>query len=422
MKSTFSPNQRGKRQQQNSSRKCLRCGKYPSHNRHECPAKEEFCRKCNKKGHYAAMCRTKSDVRYLEDEDGNILGTVTEEPAVCGAVDWHADIQVTTKTHSHSVNFRIDTGADVTVVPSRFFKKNSPLIQKTDKKLFGPGQNKINVIGSVHATLAVGETSSEQELYVVDNLKKPLLGRPAIEELKLIKRINSVDKENKYKQEFPELFVGLGRMKNVYTIRLQENAQPFAISTPRRLPLPMKGKVQEELKKLEELDIIRPVETPTDWCAPIVAVPKANGKVRICIDFTKLNESVRRENFTLPTTDQLLAQLDGATVFTKLDCNSGFHQIPLHPDSQELTTFITPFGRYCYKRLPFGISSGPDVFHREMTCILEGIPGVICDIDDVLVFGRNQQEHDDRLKLVLQKMKETGVSHSMRNASSHRTQ
>ena len=114
-------------------------------------------------------------------------------------MDWHADVQVTTKTHSHSVSFRIDTGADVTVVPSRFFKKNSPLIQKTDKKLFGPGQNKVNVIGSVHATLAVCETSSEQELYVVSNLKDPLLERPAIEALKLIERINSVDKENKYK-------------------------------------------------------------------------------------------------------------------------------------------------------------------------------------------------------------------------------
>ena len=129
------------------------------------------------------------------------------------------------------------------------------------------------------------------------------------------------------------------------TITLQDHVQPFAISAPRRLPLPMKEKVQEELKRLEELDIIRPVETHSDWCAPIVAVPKANGKVRSCIDFTKLNESVRRENVPLPTTDQLLAQLYGATVFTKLDCNSGFHQIPLHPDSQELTTFIKPFGR-----------------------------------------------------------------------------
>ena len=106
----------------------------------------------------------------------------------------------------------------------------------------------------------------------------------------------------------------------------------------------MKGKVQEELKKLEEQDIIRPVETPTDWCAPIVAVPKPNGKVRLYIDFTKLHESERRETFPLPTTDQLLAQLDGATVFTKLDCNGGFYQIPLHPESQELTTFIIPFG------------------------------------------------------------------------------
>ena len=124
--------------------------------------------------------------------------------------------------------------------------------------------------GSAHATVAVGETSSEQELYVVCGLKEPLLKRPAIEALKLIERVNSVDKDNKYKQEFPKLFTGLGKMKNVYTIRPQENAQPFAISTPRRLPLPMKEKVQEELKKLEELDIIRPVETPTDWCTPIV--------------------------------------------------------------------------------------------------------------------------------------------------------
>ena len=94
------------------------------------------------------MCRTKTDVRYLED----IFGTVTEESGVCGAVNWHADVHVTTKIHSHSVNFRIDAGADVTVVPDRFFKMNSPLIQKTDKKLFGPGQNKINVTGSIHAT------------------------------------------------------------------------------------------------------------------------------------------------------------------------------------------------------------------------------------------------------------------------------
>ena len=213
------------------------------------------------------MCRTKTVVRYLEDEDDNVLGTVTDEPMMRGAVNWHADDQVTTTTHSRSVNFRIDTGADVPVVPDRFFNKNSPLIQKTDKKLFGPGQSKINVLGRVRATMTVGKVSSDQDLYVVVDLKRPLLGRPAIEALKLIERVNAVDNDQ-YRKEFPELFTGLGRMKNVYTIRLQENAQPFAITAPRRLPLPMKEKNQEELKKLEEQDIIRPVCTDsgsTKW-------------------------------------------------------------------------------------------------------------------------------------------------------------
>ncbi|GAB1602716.1 uncharacterized protein K02A2.6-like, partial [Argonauta hians] len=182
------------------------------------------------------------------------------------------------------------------------------------------------------------------------------------------------------------------------------------IAAPRRLPLPMKKKVEEEIKRLVKEKIIRPVKTPTDWCAPIVAVPKKDGKVRLCVDFSKLNESVKRENFPLPSTDQLLAELDGATVFTKLDCNSGFHQIVLHEDSQELTTFITPYGRFCYLRLPFGISSGPEIFHREMSHIVSGIPGVICDIDDVLISGRTQKEHDQRVRLVLQKMEAAGVT------------
>lgn len=203
-------------------------------------------------------------------------------------------------------------------------------------------------------------------------------------------------------KEFPELFKGLGKMKNAYKITLDKNAQPFSI--------PIRKKVEDELKEMEKQDIIRPVTEPTDWCAPIVAVPKANGRIRLCVDFTRLNESVQRENFPLPATDQLLAQLSGATVFSKLNCNSGFFQVPLDEESQKLTTFITPLGRFCFKRLPFGISSGPEVFQREMTPILSEIPGVICDIDDVLISGKDQKEHDDRLRAVLQRMKEAGLT------------
>ena len=135
-----------------------------------------------------------------------------------------------------------------------------------------------------------------------------------------------------------------------------------------------------EPQKLKDDGIIEEIKEPTETCAPIVVFPKRNNKVIICVDLTKLNESVKRKNFSLPTTDHLVAKLSGSTVFTKLDCNSGFHQIPLTKESQKLTTFITPFGRFVYKRIPFGISSGPEIFHREMSHLLTGILSVICNM------------------------------------------
>ena len=94
----------------------------------------------------------------------------------------------------------------------------------------------------------------------------------------------------------------------------------------------------------------------------MVVVPNANGQVRICVDLTKLDQSVCRVRYQLPAVEQILAQLTGATVFTKLDTNSGFWQIPLSPESALLTTFITPFGHFCFHRLPFIITSAPEYF------------------------------------------------------------
>ena len=122
--------------------------------------------------------------------------------------------------------------------------------------------------------------------------------------------------------------------------------------------------------------------------------PKKNGDIRICVDLKALNESVLREVYPIPKVDETLAQLTGATVFSKLDANSGFWQIPLADSSRLLTTFITPFGWYCFNKLPFGISSAPELFQKRMGQILEGLDGVLCQMDDVLVFGSNQQEHD----------------------------
>ena len=124
------------------------------------------------------------------------------------------------------------------------------------------------------------------------------------------------------------------------------------------------------------LGVVAKVTEPIEWCAGMVVVPKADGKVRICVDLTRLNESVRRERHPLPAVDQILAQLSGAKIYTKLDANSGFWQIPLSPESALLTTFITPFGRFCFHRLPFGITSGPEHFQCRMSEILNGREGL----------------------------------------------
>ena len=161
---------------------------------------------------------------------------------------------------------------------------------------------------------------------------------------------------------------------------------------------------------MERGGVISKVDDPTPWCAGMVVVPKKSGAIRICVDLKKLNESVLREVHPLLRVDETSALLAGATVFSKLDANSGFWQIPLAKESRLLTTFITPFGRYCFNKLPFGITSAPELFQKRMKMILEGLSGIVCQMDDILIFGSSQEEHNSRLLAVLQRLKETNVT------------
>ena len=138
--------------------------------------------------------------------------------------------------------------------------------------------------------------------------------------------------------------------------------------------------------------------------------PKTIRKVKICVDLKRLNECVQKEFHPLPHVEETLAQPTGAQVFTKLDANSGFWQIPLASKSRMLTTFITPFGRYCFHKLPFGITSAPELFQCRMNSMLSGLPGVLCLMDNVLVFSKNQAEHDAHLEAVLKQIESAGVT------------
>ena len=121
-------------------------------------------------------------------------------------------------------------------------------------------------------------------------------------------------------------------------------------------------------------------------------VPKPSGAVRICVDLTKLNQSASYSNIN------------------RVDANSGFWQIQLAAESKLLTTFITPYGRFCFNCLPLGITSAPEHFQRRMNEIVQDLEGVVCLVDDMLVYGSTQAEHDAHLKAALQHIKQAGVT------------
>ncbi|KAL5479382.1 hypothetical protein EMCRGX_G022901 [Ephydatia muelleri] len=369
--------------------RCLCCGR-DHHQNGRCPAKAAVCFKCQKKGHFARRCPSKQ-VEQLhtssaerEIEDGLFIEAIGDEDENTA---WFASVQLNGKT----VQFKLDTGSEVTVISCNTFKTLGCQELKTSSKiLYGPGKQPLDVMGQFVAKITYKNAHSQEPIFVVRGLNSNLLGLPALRALQLVARTDAISQyEEQIYQKYPHLFTGLGTLGPEYTIKLKANALPYALSTPRSVPLPLRDKVKKELDRMESMGVISRVDGPSEW---------------------PLNESVLRENFPLPKVDENLAQLSGATVFSKLDANCGFWQIPLAKHVQLLTTFITPFGRYCFTKLPFGISCAPELFQKRMSDILQDIEGKLCQMDDVLVFGSSQEEHDDRLKAVLKRIEEAGMT------------
>ena len=385
---------------------CTRCGKQKHDKGVRCPAKDAICRKCNRKGHYNSQCFSKTVATVSSSElnlDTAFLGTVRANSESL----WMTKLLL----NKMEVSFKLDTGAEVTAISEETYQRlGLPELQQPSKVLYGPARQTLNVVGQFTATLERQSHTSQQSVFVVRGLRNNLLGLPAITSLQLLYRVNSVDVGGEIRKEFPKVFSGLGNLGDEYHIKLKEGAVPHALYTPRNVPIPLREKVKEELARMEAMGVISPIQEPTPWCAGMVVVPKRSGAVRICVDLKPLNESVLREPHPIPKVDETLAQVAGAKVFSKLDANSGFWQIPLAKVSRPLTTFITPFGRYCFNKLPFGISSAPELFQRRMNMILEGLDGVLCHMDDVLVYGANQAEHESRLRDVMKRLEAAGVT------------
>ncbi len=148
---------------------------------------------------------------------------------------------------------------------------------------------------------------------------------------------------------------------------------------------------------MQKLDVITPVTKPTEcgsrrwsrWSSQIIF---------LCIDSKDLNKAVKREYYPMKTVEDVVTRLPRAKVFSTLDATSGLWQIPLDEELSLLTCFNTPFGRYRFKRLPFGIKSAPEVYQRVMEELFDDIEGCEVIADDLMVWERDNEEHDQRLE------------------------
>ena len=397
--------------------KCDRC-LGPKHFKKNCPAKDSRCHKCGKNGHWQRACRSKQVNEVTGEIFPNdlflgeiIVESIETEP-------WKANLEV----NECKFHFKLDSGADVTVVPKGVYdkisSKRSLELLPTNKTLLGPCKYRLNCLGKFNAKITSKNKSIIEEIYVIRDLSTPLLSKSACVSLNLLSKICEVENfettQCEYKQriihQYPKLLEGLGELEGEYEIKLKELPEPYALNVPRKVPFPLLDKTKQEIDRMLKTGVISPVDQPTAWCAPMVVTPKPNGDVRICVDLTKLNKSVLREAYPLPTVDFTLAKLSRAKVFSKIDANSAFWQRKLSESSRLLTTFITPWGRFCFNRLPYGISTGSEQFQKCMNNILKGLEGVECKIDDLLVHGESQEQHDLRLHAVLKRLEESNLT------------
>ena len=174
------------------------------------------------------------------------------------------------------------------------------------------------------------------------------------------------------------------------TLEVRPDARPQFFKA-RPVPLAIKPSIEEELDKLEASGVVKKVGS-SEWAAPIVPVPKKNGQFRICGDFkVTINQALDVDQYPLPKLEDLFASLAGGKKFSKLDLSQAYQQLPLDEESTKFVTINTHRGLYRYTRLPFGVGSAPALFQKLMDTVLQGIPHVICYIDDILVTGTSSR-------------------------------
>ena len=426
---------------------CPGCGGSPHQGgRQHCPARGVTCYGCQKVGHFHRVCRSQRQrpgpPPPQTNSDGTIPGSrVVSTVPLMASAKLHPSLHFlpapTIPVHMTSLNgaatVRVlpDSGADICVAGRTLLEQlnehpdNIPSSSVTPRAVNGTS---MHPIGKLPVTVSLGTQVHTAEFHIYPEVSGTLLSWEAAKELRILpphypdppkpptlrlaaSEVTSQD----VRTDFPTVFDGLIKTMGgeKFHIALTDDAQPFCVKAPRTIPFAYRDKLKAELELLQEQGIITPVTEPTEWCAPIVVAPKkGSDKIRMCVDLSRLNRFVKRERYQSTTPAQAVADIaaQNARVFTKLDALKGYHQCPLDEESQILTTFITPLGRFKFLRAPYGISSISEHYNRRMDEAFAGLSGYRRVVDDVVIYDSDATQHTTHVREFLQRCAECKIT------------
>nr|GEY92946.1 putative reverse transcriptase domain-containing protein [Tanacetum cinerariifolium] len=216
------------------------------------------------------------------------------------------------------------------------------------------------------------------------------------------RRLEDVPVFCKFSDVFPEDLPGLPPHRQVeFEIELVPRAAPVARAPYRLAPSEMK-ELARQLQELSDKGFIRPSSSP--WGAPVLFLKKKDGSSRMCIDYRKLNKLTVKNRYPLPRIDDLFDQLQGSSVYSKIDLRSGYHQLRVREKDIPITAFKTHYGHYEFQVMPLGLTNAPAVFVDLMNRVCRSFLDkfVIVIIDDILIYSKNKKEHEDHLRIILE--------------------
>ena len=395
---------------------CRFCGKTHDAVKTKCFAWNKICNNCKGRNHFQAKCKKIQMLEMETDSDNS-------DSSWLATVNVNDKERLTALMHVNdcAVRFQLDTGADVNTINKKFVRKDQ--VKATTQKLVMWNKSNLKPLGETSLTIENPKTGKKNDVkfIVVHNDYTCLLGLKTIQDMNLftVNNANFIANLSTDKAQFGDL--------GEVTLSVNPNIPPRALPS-RNLPLALQSDVKQELNRLVETGVLVPVDEPTEWVSQMAVVKKPNGSLRICIDPQPLNEALRREHYKLPTLDDVLPSLHNTKVFSKLDVKQAYWHVKLDKESSLLTTMITPFGRYRWSRLPFGLNVSSEIFQRKLTEALSGLQGVICVADDIIVTGSGlseteaNEDHDRNMKALQLRCKNRNIKLNDEKAALKRTE